>query len=640
MPTAARRIAARPATAPAGCQRSSPPPRSRQSDATQGVASRTASLPATRFGRPGSKRIESGLRTARCCRSGSKRKAGAGRTPPRYSSTSDTTSVDFPRAAQDRSPRPAHRRSAAGLRRGRAPGRLRRAGGRRASSGRSATTSPTAGMAALRAATPQRFDQVVPQSFRVPAEALADAGTAPRPRSARGVRDRHQPPPDGQRGRARRAGRRCRCSAPGASVHQRMIPVGRVGLYVPGRPGAAGLQRDHERGPGPGRRGALHRPGLAAAARVRRPAAPQRSWPCATCSASRRCTPSAAPRRSPCSRTGCRGSVPPVNLVTGPGQHLRRRRQAAAQGPGQHRLRGRAHRDRRAGRRHRRPRARRRRPDLPGRARPAGRRRPGHRLRRSWPTPSRPSSPTRCRQTKHAERITTALAGRQSAVVLVDDIEQGIAVVERATPPSTWRSRPRTPAAVAARITNAGAIFVGPWSPVSLGDYCAGSTHVLPTGGLRLPLLGAEREELPQGGARDRLLPGRAGRGRPRRRGLRRRRGPAGPRRRGQPPVPPIMSAVAGEPSPTLPLRPELVGEVPYGAPQLDVPYASTSTRTRTRRASRWSPRSPPPSADAARSMNRYPERDALALRADLARYLGHGLTRRRRSGRPTAATR
>jgi histidinol dehydrogenase len=41
----------------------------------------------------------------------------------------------------------------------------------------------------------------------------------------------------------------------------------------------------------------------------------------------------------------------------------------------------------------------------------------------------------------------------------------------------------RDAAAVAARVTNAGAIFVGPWAPVSLGDYCAGSNHVLPTGG-------------------------------------------------------------------------------------------------------------------------------------------------------------
>jgi histidinol dehydrogenase len=83
---------------------------------------------------------------------------------------------------------------------------------------------------------------------------------------------------------------------------------------------------------------------------------------------------------------------------------------------------------------------------------------------------------------KHATRIGQALAGRQSAVVLVDDIEQGIAVVNGY---AAEHLEIQTEAAeqVAARITSAGAIFVGPWSPVSLGDYCAGSTHVLPTAG-------------------------------------------------------------------------------------------------------------------------------------------------------------
>jgi histidinol dehydrogenase len=83
---------------------------------------------------------------------------------------------------------------------------------------------------------------------------------------------------------------------------------------------------------------------------------------------------------------------------------------------------------------------------------------------------------------KHAMRIGAALAGPQSAVVLVDDIEQGIAVVNAY---AAEHLEIQTAAAeqVASRIGNAGAIFVGSWSPVSLGDYCAGSTHVLPTGG-------------------------------------------------------------------------------------------------------------------------------------------------------------
>ena len=83
---------------------------------------------------------------------------------------------------------------------------------------------------------------------------------------------------------------------------------------------------------------------------------------------------------------------------------------------------------------------------------------------------------------KHAARIAQALTGRQSAVVLVDDLGQGIAV---ANAYAAEHLEIQTAAAeqVAGRIRNAGAIFVGPWSPVSLGDYCAGSTHVLPTGG-------------------------------------------------------------------------------------------------------------------------------------------------------------
>ena len=111
------------------------------------------------------------------------------------------------------------------------------------------------------------------------------------------------------------------------------------------------------------------------------------------------------------------------------GQHLHGRGQAAAQGAGRHRLRGRPDRDRDPGRRHRRRGVRRRRPGQPGRARPAGRRRAGHRLASGWPTTSRPSSTSRSHATRHTERIRTALAGPQSGIVLVDDLEQGLDVV-------------------------------------------------------------------------------------------------------------------------------------------------------------------------------------------------------------------
>jgi histidinol dehydrogenase len=84
--------------------------------------------------------------------------------------------------------------------------------------------------------------------------------------------------------------------------------------------------------------------------------------------------------------------------------------------------------------------------------------------------------------TKHVERIRTALSGQQSGIVLVDDVEQGLAVVN-AYAAEHLEIQTRNASEVAARVTNAGAIFVGSFAPVSLGDYCAGSNHVLPTAG-------------------------------------------------------------------------------------------------------------------------------------------------------------
>jgi histidinol dehydrogenase len=84
--------------------------------------------------------------------------------------------------------------------------------------------------------------------------------------------------------------------------------------------------------------------------------------------------------------------------------------------------------------------------------------------------------------TKHSDRITTALDGTQSGIVLVDDIDAGIRVVD-AYAAEHLEIQTSDAREVAARVRNAGAIFVGAWSPVSLGDYCAGSNHVLPTGG-------------------------------------------------------------------------------------------------------------------------------------------------------------
>ncbi|AXI77056.1 histidinol dehydrogenase [Peterkaempfera bronchialis] len=84
--------------------------------------------------------------------------------------------------------------------------------------------------------------------------------------------------------------------------------------------------------------------------------------------------------------------------------------------------------------------------------------------------------------TRHRERIGEALSGRQSGIVLVDDLDQGLRVVD-AYAAEHLEIQTRDAHAVAARVRNAGAIFIGPYAPVSLGDYAAGSNHVLPTGG-------------------------------------------------------------------------------------------------------------------------------------------------------------
>lgn len=84
--------------------------------------------------------------------------------------------------------------------------------------------------------------------------------------------------------------------------------------------------------------------------------------------------------------------------------------------------------------------------------------------------------------TVHVDRVRAALSGKQSAIVLVDDIDAGVRVVNAYAAEHLEIQTEDAPA-VAGRIRSAGAIFVGAWSPVSLGDYCAGSNHVLPTAG-------------------------------------------------------------------------------------------------------------------------------------------------------------
>lgn len=88
----------------------------------------------------------------------------------------------------------------------------------------------------------------------------------------------------------------------------------------------------------------------------------------------------------------------------------------------------------------------------------------------------------RAARTRHAERVREALGGPQSAVILVDDLAQAVRV-SNAYGPEHLEIQTRDDDAVLAGIQDAGAIFLGGYTPVSLGDYLAGSNHVLPTGG-------------------------------------------------------------------------------------------------------------------------------------------------------------
>jgi histidinol-phosphate aminotransferase len=289
---------------------------------------------------------------------------------------------------------------------------------------------------------------------------------------------------------------------------------------------------------------------------------------------------------------------------------------------------------------------------------------------------------------RHADRIRAALEG-QSACVLVDDTSAALAVSD-AWAPEHLEIQAENAAGLAARVRNAGAVFVGPYAPVSLGDYLAGSNHVLPTGGTARHTGGlsvfsflrgihvvdysapALAEVAPHidalGGAEDLAAHVAAVRARvPRGTGVPTVMGAAEPRpaaaqaARAAPAAPepaepesaapepaapggagpasataddhgPVAAASAADGTPVPdppPIRPDLSGGTPYGAPQLDVPVR-LNTNENPYPLSRWLA-SKISDAVAAKigSLNRYPDRDARALRDDLAAYLGHGLTGR-----------
>lgn len=219
--------------------------------------------------------------------------------------------------------------------------------------------------------------------------------------------------------------------------------------------------------------------------------------------------------------------------------------------------------------------------------------------------------------TPHRERVIEALSGPQSAIVLARDLDQATQIVE-GYGPEHLEVVTRDALERSLRIKNAGAIFVGDYAPVPLGDYVAGSNHVLPTGGtsrfsaglatttfLRgVQVVDYSKEALVQ--VTPDLVTLAEAEGLPAHAAAARIRG----------------GDKSKERSLELPFRDELRGIAPYGAPQLNVPVRLNVNEN---------PHPPSPVvveaiadavARAATRLNRYADRDAEELRAALAQYV------------------
>ncbi len=372
-----------------------------------------------------------------------------------------------------------------------------------------------------------RFDQVDLDALRVPVGELAAARDGLDPAVRAGLRGVDPPGPAGARGAA--ADRRHDPGRPRRHRH-RALGTRRPGRPLRARrPGRLSVQRRDERGAGAGRRG-------------------RRRWP-----SRRRRSGSTAACPHPAILAACAllgvdevyavggaqavamfaygtDGVPPGGHGHRSRQRLRRSRQTAAARRGRHRLRGRADRDRGPRRRLRRPGVRRRRPHQPGRAR--------HRWPpRSWsPTARRSPTPSTRSWSRRSRPPSTSSGSPRPCTGAVRDGPRRRPrrrAWRSSTPtrPSTSRYHPRRRRGGRRGSSTPGAIFVGPYSPVSLGDYCAGSNHVLPTGGTARHASGLSVQSFLQGIHVVDYDRGRPGRGRRARRGPGARRGPPGARR-------------------------------------------------------------------------------------------------------------
>ena len=354
----------------------------------------------------------------------------------------------------------------------------------------------------------ERFDGVRPESVRVPPSLLTDALAALDPDVRAALTESME--------RARRchlaqlpSGTETSLGA-GGTVRQRWIPVRRVGLYVPG--GLAVYPSSVVMNVVPAQVA-----GVGSIAVTSPPQPGNRGWPdptvLAACALLGVDEVYAAGGAQAIALLGYGApdldgaAMEPVDMITGPGNVYVTAAKRA--------LRGVVAIDSEAG-----PteiavladesadaRSRGSRPDLAGRARPEGRVGVDHHRRVARRRRRRPDAGT-----GRADPTLGAGAGRRCDRATVGD-DPGERpwtmriIVANAYAAEHLEIQTRDADSVAARIRNAGAIFVGPYSPVSLGDYCAGSNHVLPTARRGPVLVRTEHHDLPEVGAADRVRP-------------------------------------------------------------------------------------------------------------------------------------
>lgn len=225
--------------------------------------------------------------------------------------------------------------------------------------------------------------------------------------------------------------------------------------------------------------------------------------------------------------------------------------------------------------------------------------------------------------TPEKERVGTALSGPQSAIVITKTLEDAFNLTQ-AYAPEHLEIHTKDALELSQKITTAGAVFIGDYSPVPLGDYVAGSNHVLPTGGtaryaaglnvtqfLRsMQVVDYSKEAL-------RLVS-------PALIALANAEGLPGHGQATQIRFEGEEDATAPNADVLLPTRADLAGVEPYGAPMIDVPARLNVNENPFAPSDQVADSIAQAVRDVTANLNRYADRDATELRADLAQYVSH----------------